>query len=500
MRMKLTKTLFWKMLLTFFLLIGLTAVLFISLSTHEADQFFNEANQQLHYNLAKYLVEEKFANANPFTEGGKVNKPLFGDIMHDMMAVNRNIEVYLLDTNGIVKYAVVLEEYHFEENQLRVNLQPIRDFIETKQRNNIRSILGDDPRNPGKKKIFSAASFEKEGQKGFIYIILAGKDFEASKANLLGRHFVSLGSKAILISILVAILMGGLLIWYLTKNIRKVIDAMQRFEKGEYQARVHLSASGELTYMANQFNKMAETIVQSIEKVKSAERLRQELIANISHDLRTPLSIVYGYIETFKIKGDALSPDEKQRFINHIIGNIERLKRLVGELFELSKLEAKEIKAKKEPIYVNELIYDLLEKYKLITEEEEISILTNSKLNEKSVMVLADPNLIDRVLENLLDNAIKFTPKGGQVFVNAIQNGDKVAISIQDNGVGIPKSELPNIFNRYYTKTGFKKKEGTGLGLAISKHILELHNSTFDVQSEVSKGAKFSFELPVFTT
>ena len=147
---------------------------------------------------------------------------------------------------------------------------------------------------------------------------------------------------------------------------------MHRFEQGDYEARVHLKASGELTYMANQFNKMAETIVHSIDKVKSAEKLRRELIANISHDLRTPLAIVYGYVETFKIKENALSPAEKQKFINHIIVNVEKLKRLVGELFDLSKLEAKEIQLQKAPIYINELIYDTLEEYKLVQKKKKL--------------------------------------------------------------------------------------------------------------------------------
>ena len=210
--MNLSKTLFWKVLLVFFLLIGLIGIPFILISSYQADQFFNDTNQQLHYNLADYLIEEKFSNASPFIEGGEVNKPLFGDIMHDMMAVNRNIEVYLLDTTGLVKYCVVLEEFNFEENELMVNLTPIKKFIAAKQAGNVQRILGADPRNPGVSKVFSAASFTKNGRKGFVYIILAGKDFETTKASLMGKHLVRLGPKIIIISILSALLIGALLI------------------------------------------------------------------------------------------------------------------------------------------------------------------------------------------------------------------------------------------------------------------------------------------------
>lgn len=490
-------SLFWRILLIFFSVLGLVSSSFTLVSIFEADQFFNETNQYLHHNLADYLIDERFSTVNPFLEDGQVNKPLFGDIMHDMMAVNRNIEVYLLDSVGFVKYCIVLDDYHFEENKLQVDLRPIQDFIKLKSVGIKPSMMGQDPRNPKVKKVFSAASLEKIGQNGFIYIILTGKDYELAKANLVGTHLKYLGRTIIAISTLLAFIIGAILIWYLMRHLRKIILVINEFEQGDYKARIKIRGSGELNYLAKQFNRMADKVVQSIEEIKNTEKLRRELVANISHDLRTPLAIIYGYVETFQEKNEKLSPSEKQRFFEHISSNVDNLKKLVDELFELSKLEAKQVMLRREPIYVNEMIYDLIQDYKSIASEKSITLSSHFTLRRKSVMVMADPSLINRVLQNLVDNAIRFTADGGKIIIGAIENRRTVSIHVKDTGMGISKHDLPNIFKRYYTRTEVGNKKSSGLGLAIAKHIIELHESDFKVSSEPDQGSDFSFELPI---
>lgn len=490
-------SLFWRILLIFFSLLGLVGSSFTLVSIFEADRFFNETNQYLHHNLADYLIDERFSTVNPFLEDGQVNKPLFGDIMHDMMAVNRNIEVYLLDSIGFVKYCIVLDDYDFEENKLQVDLGPVHNFIQQKSQDVKPSMLGEDPRNPEVNKVFSAASLDKIGQQGYIYIILTGKDYDIAKANLAGTHLKYLGKTIIGISVLLAFLIGAVLIWYLMRHLRKIIFVIHEFEQGDYQARIKVHGKGELNYLARQFNRMADKVVQSIEEIKNTEKLRRELVANISHDLRTPLAIIYGYVETFREKNEKLSANEKRRFFEHISSNVDNLKRLVDELFELSRLEAKQVMLRREPIYVNEMIYDLIEDYKLIAAERSISISSNLLLRRKGVMIMADPSLINRVLQNLLDNAIRFTAEGGKIVIGAIENNSTVSIHVKDSGIGISEQELPNIFKRYYTRTEVGSKKSSGLGLAIAKHIIELHESNFIVSSEPNKGSDFSFELPI---
>lgn len=494
-----SRSLFGKLILTFFLLLSLIGVSYMLITDYYANTLFLETNQRLHYNLADHLVEEKFKNESPFLENGEPNSDLFGNIMHEMMAVNRNIEVYLLDTLGLVQYCVVLEKFEYQKNTIKVDLEPINEFIGQKDQTsgNFKIIKGDDPRDPGTRKIFSATRFEKDGREGFIYIVLTGKNVAATQANLQADYFLKAGGRALLLTLGAALILGALLIWYLTRNIRTILNGMEAFRQGNYKERIELKSSGEFSYMADQFNHMADTIEENIQQIQAAEKMRRELIANISHDLRTPLSIIYGYAETLQLKGSSLPEEDRKSFTDSILNNAAKLRKLVNELFDLSKLEAKQIELNKAPVYVNELIEDVIGGYQILANKKDISIKAETDLQGKQVMVLADPNLLDRVLQNLLDNAIKFTPEGGIIKVSALLREGKVAIGVQDSGPGIAQEEIPHLFNRYYTRKKMDGKEGTGLGLTIARHIVELHNAKFLIKSELNKGAAFSFELPL---
>ena len=208
-----------KLSLTFLLLILLVGTTYIIITIYLGNKYFEETTQKLNSEIASHLIHEKFQNDSPFLEDGSVNKPLFGDIMHDMMAVNHGIEVYLLDTEGYVLYSVVLN--HNENEQMkRVDLGPVEYFISTEGQE---YIVGDDPLNPEEKKIFSAARFNEDGHEGYIYIILAGQEFEAVTASLLASYFMRLGTGVTLTTLILALLIGLLAIWYLTKNLRDII-------------------------------------------------------------------------------------------------------------------------------------------------------------------------------------------------------------------------------------------------------------------------------------
>ena len=458
-----------------------------------SNQYFSESNQRLHAHLAQDLIDEKFVDQSPIDSLGNVNKVLFSDIMHDMMAVNRAIEVYLLDIEGNVQYSVVLDHTDPNTSPTKVSLGPVQEFIKTKGE---QYVLGDDPRNPNNQKVFSAAKYTKGGKEGYIYIVLAGEAFAATQSTLFGSYALKMGVGTSLVTLFFAGVLGILSIWYLTKNLREINYAAQRFQQGDLEYRIQKNEKTELIGLAQTYNHMADTILKDMEKIKSLEKVRRDLIANISHDLRTPLAIIQGYIETLQMKEETLGPKERKEYLTKINSSSERLAKLIAQLFEYSKLEANQIEPQKEPFLISELANDVHRNYQVLAQKKNIALSLN--MQSQIPLVFADISLVERAIQNLMDNALKFTPEGGQVIVTIKPNKNNVEIAIKDSGPGIDKENQQLVFERYrQTKTG-KEKEGAGLGLAIVRKIMDLHNASIKVLSQPNEGTTFSFQLPVY--
>ncbi|MDT0605586.1 sensor histidine kinase [Croceitalea rosinachiae] len=483
-----------KLVLSFLAILVLAGLGYTIATIYLSNNYFYETTQRLHANLAQDLINEKFVDASPIDSTGTVNKALFGDIMHDMMAVNRAIEVYLLDINGNVQYSVVLDHDAPETNQKQVSLTPITEFIST---NGQQYILGDDPKNLENKQVFSAAHFNKGGNEGYIYIILAGEEYLNTRSMLFGSYALKLGLGASLVTLFFAALLGILSVWYLTKNLRELVYAAKRFQQGDLKYRIKNAEKSDLAGVTTVYNEMAETILNDIEKIKSLEVLRRELIANISHDLRTPLAIIQGYIETLQMKDGVLTATQRSGYLKTINSSGEKLSKLIAQLFEYSKLEANQIEPQKEPFLISELANDIHRNYQVLADQKNIDLRLEMELNVP--LVFADISLVERAIQNLMDNALKFTPENGAVTVMIVPDDDTVEIIIKDSGPGILLENQALIFERYrQTKTG-QQKEGAGLGLAIVKKIMELHNASIKVLSRPNEGTAFSFSLPVYT-
>lgn len=482
-----------KLGITLLLLIILMGVSYITATIYISNKYFEETSQKLNANLAKHLIEEKFQNDSPFLENGEVNKPLFGDLMHDMMAVNRGIEVYLLDKAGEVLYSVVLSHENPNEPAKYVDLEPVNKFIE---KDGNLHILGDDPLNIGDKKIFSAAKFNTQGQEGFIYIVLESQVLEQVTNSLFTSYFMTLGFGASIITMLFVLGIGFISIWFLTKNLRSIIQTVKRFREGDFEIRVENPEKSDLSVLATTFNEMADTIVKNMQEIKSVDNLRRELIANVSHDLRTPLSILKGYVETLQIKKEALTEVEKENYLEIIQNGSDKLSKLVDQLFEYSKLEAKQVEPNKEPFALSDLVLDLIASNKIIAAKNNIAIELDA--SKQLPLVFADISLVERAIQNLLDNALKFTPANGKITLKMTPLEKTLEVTVSDTGPGIKKGDKSFIFDRFRQTKRSHQKEGAGLGLAIVKKIMELHNTTIKVISEPNKGSSFQFYLPCY--
>jgi signal transduction histidine kinase len=240
--------------------------------------------------------------------------------------------------------------------------------------------------------------------------------------------------------------------------------------------------------------KISEELELSYEKLQSIDNLRKEMIANISHDLRTPLTNLSGYIETLFIRRHDITMPERERFLTIAQQESHRLKKLIEDLFELSKLESNQTQLNTEPFPIAELLQDIVTKYEVVCTQNKIQMTTN--LSENMPWVVADIKLIDRVLQNLFDNAIRYNVPNGYIDLFLQKQENQLVIKIANTGETIPPSVLTQIFDRYFKNSAIEGS--TGLGLAIVKKIVDLHGSHIVVTS-VEGVTTFSFSLPVYT-
>lgn len=468
------------------LLITMGAVqVFITVKITEKRQA--EADQWVNRRLAEAMVTE----IEPYVNGNNIDENI-GSIIHYMMVLNPAIEIYLLDSSGNI--LAFFSEPGKQILRNTVDTKPIEKFLLGTESI---PIFGDDPCNPGIRKHFSAARIDLGLEKsGYLYIVLRSSVYDQTVGTLKEKYFASALMRGLLLSLIFVGIIGLILFAFLTRRIQNVSRTVKEFEKGRYDQRITVRSRDEIGDLANTFNHMADTIAANMDNLKQTDRLRRELIANVSHDLRSPLASIQGYIETILMKHETLAPDKLQGYLETILADARQLNRLVEELFELSKLDAKQIDPSLETFSLTELLQDVSMKFK--SQAEKLNIRLSADLPKQLYFVHADIGMIERVLSNLIENAINFTPEHGMVQLSIQRNDGQLLVRIKDTGKGIPPEDIPHIFDRFFRGDSSRSGSirGSGLGLAISQKIMELHHSSIRVSSKLKEGSVFEFELP----
>jgi len=485
---KFLKTFYGKLSLVFLLLLLILGVVQFFITMDATVHYINEVDQKLNRNLARDMAAE----LKPLLED-ELNIERIGERIHYMMVINPKVEIYLLDASG--KILAFFAEPGKEVKSDSVDLAPVREFLTGAERI---PLLGDDPRRPGRKKPFSVASLNLGSSgAGFLYIVIGSQDYDSILALARDSYIFRVLLRGLNASVAFAGIIGLILFAFLTRRIRYMAAVVQDFEKGNYQKRIEKASDDEIGQLGRAFNRMADTIVANIDTLKHTDDLRRELVANVSHDLRTPLASIQGYLETIMMKESSLDAKERQHYLDIILGDTERLNRMVHELFDLSKFEAQQIQPHPEPFSLAELVQDVVMKFKGQVDKYNIGL--NVSLPPHLPFVSADIALIERALSNLIENAINYTPSGGMVNIELQKKDDKISTIVADTGCGIPSEDLPHIFDRFYRSGNAKSrnKSSTGLGLAIAQKIMELHASSITVESQVDVGTTFRFELGI---
>lgn len=289
-----------------------------------------------------------------------------------------------------------------------------------------------------------------------------------------------------LLAIGIALIITFFFSQYISSPLRTLTASVKKLGKGDFSQRVQIKRRDEVGELAETFNSMAG----DLERI---EKLRQNMVADVAHELRTPLSNVAGYLEA--IRDDVVKPDTAT--IASLSEEVDLLSRLVDDLQELALADAGELKLVRQPEDPIGLIEQAVKAIQVKAGEKHLDIST--EIQSDLPLVNIDYHRVNQVLHNLLINAVKHTDQNGKIVVSAQLEGNLVKVSVTDNGEGIPEEDLPNMFERFYRvdKSRARNGGGSGLGLTIAKRLTEAHGGTIEVSSKLGQGSIFSFTIPV---
>jgi signal transduction histidine kinase len=488
-------------LVIIFILFGISsAILFIKSN----ERYEKEVTQTIHHNLAQHVVDNYllFRDGKPDYEAAKQS-------FHDLMILGANFEFYLLDKTGRI---VAFDSEPDLLSKKTIDLEPIKHFVSAENSESL--ILGDDPKNPKKRKVFSAAPIFQMGEVyGYLYVVVGSQARDKIEAGILNETLLRSGLDLFILLVSLMSVLTFIIVGLITKPLKKLTKQVTYIQsKGfeEYPAAPSEavnsddaallniwdeSSSNDIHILGATFQKAMEKLEAQYRHIVSIDELRKELLSHLSHDLRTPLASLLGYLETWEMQKDTLSPDQSKHYIATARKNAQKIVVLIEQLFDLAHLDSDSVTVKKERVSVAELVHDVLQKFALSAEEKHIQLDVEPK--DSSIVVYADIEKLERVFVNLIENALRHTSDHGRITVNLKRNASLVSVEVSDTGIGIPEQDLPFIFDPHF-KAGNSVRENTahgGLGLAITKRLLELHQAEINVRSALHKGTTFSFSL-----
>lgn len=415
------------------------------------------------------------------------------------MNVNPTIELYLLDVEGRIRAfsappdTIVLKS---------VDMAPLRAYFRDPDR---LPVLGDDPRSPTERRVFSVAPVgSTESMDGYLYAVIGGQRYQG----LVGRFRESHTLRVSLAATLATLLAGAAWAWasfaLLTRRVRRLSSSLEQFRQDGFRtvpARLlppePPSPRDELDSLSRDLRTLMDLTVAQVSQLREGDERLREMIGSMSHDLRTPLASLGCCLETLQLKDQSLTPELRASHLQIAARHQARLNLLVNSLFELAHLELPDARCDLQPTAVEDLLMDLAQKFAPRAAKLEISIETI--LPDELPRVRADVGLLERALDNLVDNALRHTPAGGSIRLHAALIEARVRVTVEDNGIGISPEHQTRVFERFYRVDRSRRDPGAGagLGLAITRRIVELHGGDIQVHSRSGAGSAFALTLPL---
>lgn len=277
-------------------------------------------------------------------------------------------------------------------------------------------------------------------------------------------------------------------------HLRAVEDAARRFGEGDVTARAPTSGGDEVAAVALAFNRMADDLAARQQQLTEETRTRRQLLADVSHELMTPLTAIRGYAETLTLPQFGPPAADGQRYVRIIQEEVERIERLVGDLLDLARYDAAGVSLVTEDVAVSELFNRVIARHEQAARENGVTL--HVVLSDEELELRGDGRRLEQALQNLASNALRHTPRGGRITLSAEQDAYATRFRVRDTGGGIPAEHLPHIFDRFYKADPSRTATGSGLGLSIVKAIVERHDGRITVRSAPGDGAEFEITLP----
>ncbi len=451
-----------------------------------AKEHQHEVLQRVNLGLAQHIAQQPALVADP-----QSTQRLFDHLM----AVNPNIEVYLLDPQGNVLQP---SPQQAALPRQQVSLEPVRQLLA----GGTLPVIGDNPRHREGREIFSVAAIETtQGNAGYVYIVLLNDMYRTMVADAWQGYALRNGAKVAVLAMLVAIITGLAAFAVITRRLERTIRDVETFanladaSSTAPMPLTKLRRGDEIDRLRTAFASLRERLNAQMAELKRQDELRRELVANVSHDLRTPLTSMQGYLEAMARMDDEMDAAERKRYLDVAVRQSHRVSRLAQQLFELARLECEETQPQPELFSVSELVHDIAQKFALVAQRKTIRLHT--EIDADPLSVQGDIGMIERVISNLVDNAIRHTPEGGDIYLVAHGRPRGIEVRIDDTGHGISAEQLPGLLVRGSPIRKLATQRGGGLGLLIADRILHMHGSGIQAASRVGEGTSISFVLPV---
>jgi signal transduction histidine kinase len=449
------------------------------------------ANRMLEQELVQRLssdVAEHIADSAEFMDENGLRPDAVRVLFDQLMSVNPSVEVYLLDGTGAV-VGDAAPSGHVRRQ--RVAIEPIERLLAGAPL----PILGDDPRSASGRKVFDAARLELAGQPwGYVYVILMGETRDVLAADVASSNVLDNTLTSLAVIAVLAVLAGLIAFRSITRPLRGLARAMHELDLDRLaSADARPVADGhderdEIGILRGAFGRMALRIAEQWRTLRRQEQERREIIADVSHDLRTPLTSLHGYLETLAHKRD-LRPEDRERYLETALTQSGKVARLADELFELARLEHDASALEREPFSLAEVVHDVAQELGVLADAKRQRLATDVPANLPRVV--GSLRLIDRAVTNLISNAIRHSPEGGDIAIGLRAVGDTVEVVVHDDGPGIP----PDVRETLVGAQSFGGRRVTeGLGLQIVRRILELHASRMELD-DAPRGTRIRFAL-----
>ncbi len=454
------------------------------------------------YRQASAFAERVVAMHPQMIREFEMDRQSFAERLQGYVLFAPHTGLYLVSADGEILATSGEGRIHW--SSYRINLAAIREAQTFDQD---MPIFGEDPDATGEQRIVSARPLQgQDGKAGWLLVVSRSADLITQTSTVVTSYALRTGAKAALLTLAIAVALTAAMMAVLTRPLSLLTRRIEKIQRSGFAQPVtdeefpFGDRHDEIGRLSSSFRDAFNRLKQETDRVAMTDNQRRDMVASVSHDLRTPLTALIGQLETVRMKRDTMARSEQDRFIDGAFTNAQHLKRLTLSLAELARLDDPYFRTELEPIALHELCDDVAHRFQ--THAESLGVTLDVSYPDGLPLAHVDAALVDRALSNLLDNAIRLTPPGGATTVDVsaatLRGLPAIKVAVTDSGPGVAAQDQARVFDRFYQSSEHRGRRGSaGLGLAIVNRVVELHHGEAGLTSDPGRGATFHFSLPI---